>query len=77
MNLATSTLEAIQQDIDRYSMKLATKPVTENFGQKEVNSLLAKYSDVIADQWSDEARAARNLIVSFENFCKSFVQVTA
>lgn len=72
MELATSTLEAIQRDIDQAEYRLAQKRITPTFGQREVRRLVAKYSDFIADYWSPDARRGLNLIKSFERECRTY-----
>lgn len=72
MNLATSTLEAIQADIDQAELNLSQQQITRDFGKKEVQQLFNKYAQQISDYWSPDARAARNLITSFDSQCRAY-----
>lgn len=76
MDLATSTLEAIQNDIDAAAMRLAKQTITENFGQREVSKLQDKYQAFLSDYWAPDAAAGRRMINNFNSWCMSFTGVT-
>lgn len=72
MDLSISTLEAIQADIDQAEFNLSQQQITTDYGKAEVQKLFSKYAQQLSDYWSPEARAARNLIMSFDTDCKVY-----
>lgn len=64
----------VYREIERYKEKLEGKPVTENFGQKEVRKIRDKYGNsfFLDDMNVNERNQIIDLIDSFDEWCKSY-----
>lgn len=67
-------ISKVRKDIGKAKEKLEGKPVTENFGQREVRKIRDKYNSsfVLDDCNVNERNQILDMINAFDEWCQSY-----